>query len=158
MNRRRRRFTTAVAAVLLAVGVLVAYTAGALGSSGRASSGPRPSGALLVGPGPVAAALNADGNRVELRWTPNTAMAAGKISIAVTNNGRAVTGAHVRVTFTMLDMKMNGLTGLLPEIAPGTYGHFGPILDMPGHWSIHFNITPPRTRPFTATFTDDVRD
>ena len=156
----RHCLTTAVAAVLLSVGVLVAYTAGAFGASGRAATGPRPrpSDAVLVGPGPVTAALHADGNRVVLRWTPNTAFTAGKISIAVTNNGKAVTGAHVRVTFTMLDMHMNGLTGLLPEIAPGTYGHFGPILDMPGHWSIHFNITPPRTRPFTATFTDDVRD
>lgn len=155
---RRRRLTSAVVVVLLSGGVLVAYTASAFGSSGRASTGPQPSGALLVGPGPVAAAQNANGKRVLLRWTPNTAFTAGKISIEVTNRGRAVTGAHVRVTFTMLDMKMNGLTGLLPEIAPGTYGHFGPILDMPGHWSIRFNITPPRTRPFAATFTDDVRD
>jgi len=154
----RRRLTTAVAAALFSVAVLVAYAAGAFGASGRAATGPRPSDAVLVGPGPVRAALDTDGNRVVLRWTPNTALTAGKISIAVTNKGKAVTGAHVRVTFTMLDMHMNGLTGLLPEIAPGTYGHFGPILDMPGHWSIHFNITPPRTRPFTATFTDDVRD
>lgn len=154
----RRRIAPAVAAALLSVAVLVAYTAGAFRASGRAATGPHPSDAVLVGPGPVAAALRADGNRVVLRWTPNTAFSAGKISIAVTHKGRAVTGAHVRVTFTMLDMKMNGLTGLLPEIAAGTYGHFGPILDMPGHWSIRFNITPPRARPFTATFTDDVRD
>jgi hypothetical protein len=153
---RRRRFTTTVGAVLLAGGVLVAYTVGAFGSSGGASTG-QASATLLVGPGPVAAALNANGYRVALHWTPNTAFAAGKISIAVTNRGAPVTDAHVRVTFTMLDMKMNGLTGLLPQIAPGTYGHFGPILDMPGHWGIRFNITPPRATPFTVTFTDNVR-
>jgi len=56
----------------------------------------------------------------------------------------------------MLDMRMNGLTGVLPEIAPATYGHFGPILDMPGHWRIRFTITPPRATTFTANFIDDV--
>lgn len=154
---RRGRFTTIVAAALLAGGVVVAYTAGAFGSSGRASSDRQPSVAVLVGPGPVAAALNTNGYRVALRWTPNNAFIAGEISIALTNRGAPLTGAHVRVTFTMLDMKMNGLTGLLPEITPGTYGHFGPILDMPGHWGIRFTITPPRGTPFTATFTDEVR-
>jgi len=154
----RRRLTTTVAAALLAGGVLVAYTAGAFGSNGRASTSGQTSAALQVGPGPVtAAAINANGDRVALRWTPNTAFAAGRLSITVTDRGALVTGAHVRVTFTMLDMKMNGLTGLLPAIAPGTYGHFGPILDMPGHWGIRFTITPPHATPFTATFTDNVR-
>jgi len=153
----RRRFTVTVAAVLLAGGVVVAYAAGAFGSNGRASTDRQPSAALLVGPGPVAATLNTEGYRVALRWRPNNAFAAGEISIALTNRGAPVTGAHVRVTFTMLDMKMNGLTGLLPEIAPGTYGHFGPILDMPGHWGIRFNVTPPRATPFTANFTDSIR-
>ena len=143
------------AAALLVGGMLVAYAAGAFGSDGRASTGKQAPAAVPVGPGPVVAAVKVNGYRVAFRWTPNNAFVAGKISIAVTDRGNPVTGAHVRVTFTMVDM--NGLTGLLPAIAPGTYGHFGPILDMPGHWGIRFTITPPRAIPFTATVTDDLR-
>ena len=155
--RRRRRFTATVAAALLAGGVVVAYAAGAFGSDGRPSTDRQPSVAVLVGPGPVAAALKVNGYGVALRWTPNNAFIAGEISIALTHRDAPVTGAHVRVTFTMLDMKMTGLTGLLPETTPGTYRHFGPILDMPGHWGIRFTITPPRAAPFTADFTDNIR-
>ncbi len=153
----RRRLTTTVAAALLTGGVLVAYSAGAFGSNVRAATETYTSTAVQVGPGPVTAAVKANAYRVALRWAPNTAFAAGRLSIKVTDRGVPVTGAHVRVTFTMLDMEMNGLTGLLPAIAPGTYGHFGPILDMPGHWGIRFAITPLHATPFSATFTDEVR-
>ncbi len=94
------------------------------------------------------------GYRLELRLVPNRAWVAGTVSLALSRNEKPVTGARVRLTFTMLDMEMGGLAGLLPETAPGRYGHAGPILGMGGRWSLRLDVEPPRARAFRVMVID----
>ena len=65
--------------------------------------------------------------------------------------GHPVSGARVRLTFSMVDMpEMGGLTGLLPQTTPATYAHAGPTL-MSGRWELRFDVAPPDGARFAAT-------
>ena len=82
-----------------------------------------------VGPGEVKGQTLAAGQyRVSLDVTPNRAAVPNTYKVAVTRAGKPVTGADVKVRFTMLDMEMGQQTYQLTETSPGSgvYQHERP--------------------------------
>jgi YtkA-like len=142
-----RRLVVGVAALALAGGLASAAASGAGATAHRVTT-------ETVGPGPVTTTVRAHGYRIELALRPNRATVAGRISLALSRNGKPVSGARVRLTFTMLDM--GGLTGLLPQTAAGRYGNAGPILGMSGRWGLRFDITPRHVARFSVNIVDRI--
>lgn len=145
-------FTTPI---VLVAGIVAAV----VGTSGQSKTleplTARPGNAsVAVGPGPVTTVLSARPFRLELRLTPNRATLRGTISVRLLKGGRPVNGARVKLTFSMLDMDMGRLSGLLPQTASGTYAHAGPVLGMGGHWGLRFDVAPPGAAPFSITVVD----
>lgn len=145
-----RRLTLALASLVLASGGGAAAAPGK--SHVRATAGHTTT--VTIGPGPVTAALSSHGYRLDLRLRPNRATVAGTIALALTRHGRPVSGARVRLTFTMLDMNMGGLTGLLRQTAPGRYGHTAPVLGMSGRWGLRLTVLPAHAKPFSVDLVD----
>ena len=75
-------------------------------------------------------------------------------AVTITRNGKAVRGADVTATFTMLDMEMSELAYHLPETAPGRYGRSAPALVMVGHWGLSFDIRPVGAPAFAVVLLD----
>lgn len=111
---------------------------------------------VVVGPGPVTTVLSSRPYQLELRLTPNRAALPGTVSVKLLKGGRPVTGARVKLTFSMLDMGMGQLSGLLPQTAPGRYAHAGPVLGMGGRWGLRFDVAPPGATPFSLTVVDQM--
>lgn len=110
---------------------------------------------LEVGPGPVRTVVPAGGGySVSFRLTPNLATRTGSISIAVTRDGRPLTGARVRVTVRMLDMDMGSFALPLPEHAGGTYGRMFPVVGMGGRWGFELDVTPRHGHTFRVSLAD----
>ena len=126
------------------------------------SSLPPPSKALAqvggasahVGPGPVAAVVDKNGYRAELRVSPNRAAAQNTFSLEITRDGNPVTGAEVVIGATMLDMEMGTQSYALTETSPGVYMHAAPALVMVGHWGLSFDVTPKSGAPFSVLLVD----
>jgi copper transport protein len=137
-----------VAAAVVAAAVLtsLAPPAKALASAGAASS--------RVGPGPVSEVVNKNGYRFEVKVTPNRAAAPNNFSVRITRNGRPAKMQSVVLRFAMLDMEMGTQSYELPEIAPGVYSQALPALVMVGHWSLGFEVTPPKQAPFEVLLID----
>jgi hypothetical protein len=149
MSRTRRLTITLAALTLAAAGAAALATETLAGAATH-----RTSTATTVGPGPVVTTIIRDGYRLQLVLKPNKPLAAGTVSLRLTRTGKLVNHARVRVTFTMLDMDMGGLTGLLPQTGPGRYSHPGPVLGMSGHWGIRIAITPRHARQFSVSLVD----
>lgn len=109
---------------------------------------------VRVGPGPVSATVPVLGYRLEVRLTPNRASQPDAVSVRLQRGRRPVNGAHVRLTFSMLDMDMGQLTGRLPQTGPGHYARTVPVLGMDGRWALRLDIAPTNAAPFTATILD----
>ena len=94
--------------------------------------------------------------RVALDVTPNRAAVPNTYQVAITKGGKPVTGADVKVRFTMLDMEMGQQVYQLTEQAPGTgvYQHDAPAFVMVGRWGVDVNVTPPGGQPFDVTVLD----
>jgi copper transport protein len=107
-----------------------------------------------VGPGPVSAAVNKNGYRLEFRISPNRAAAPNTFSVRITHGDKPVRGATVVTSFAMLDMEMGRQSYQLQERAPGVYQRSLPALLMVGHWGLGFEITPPGGQPFTVQLVD----
>ena len=75
--------------------------------------------------------------------TPNRAAQPNKFTLAITRDGKPVTGADVTATFAMLDMEMGQQGYAFKEVSPGVYSHSAPALVMVGHWGITFDVEPP---------------
>jgi copper transport protein len=140
--------TVLVVAAVVAASVLSSLPppAKALASAGSALA--------RIGPGPVASTVKTKGYTLKLRVAPNRAAAQNSFSLAMTKNGKPLTGATVVGGFSMLDMEMGTQSHLLKETSPGIYTLSAPALVMVGHWGISFEITPPGKQEFTATFID----
>jgi hypothetical protein len=78
------------------------------------------------------------------------------VSVRLMRGGRAVNGARITLTFSMLDMPMTGLSGLLPQTKTGTYAHTGPILGMAGRWGLHLDVSPRGAKPFSVDAVDRI--
>jgi copper transport protein len=118
----------------------------ALATAGQASA--------RVGPGPVTEVASRNGYRLEFHVTPNRAAAPNVFAVRITRGGRPVQVASVVLRFAMLDMEMGTQTYQLQEVSPGLYERAAPALVMVGHWSLAFEITPPKQEPFTVLFVD----
>jgi hypothetical protein len=151
------RLLTALGAVAIVSGGAVAAATGAFGQNHSPSAQPQRASTSNVGPGnQLATALSAQGYRLDLGWTPNRAAVAGTVSLLLSKQGKPVNRARVRLTFTMLDMDMGGLTGLLPQTAPGRYAHAGPILRMGGRWRLRLDVAPHRGNAFHIDVIDRI--
>jgi copper transport protein len=140
--------TVLVVAAVVAASVLSSLPppAKALASAGSALA--------RVGPGPVASTVKSNGYTLKLRVAPNQAAAQNSFSLAISKNGKPLTGATVVGGFSMLDMEMGTQSHVLKETSPGIYTLSAPALVMVGHWGISFEITPPGKQEFTATVID----
>jgi copper transport protein len=136
-----------VAAAVFAAALLssLAPPAKALAEVGSASA--------TVGPGPVTRVVDRNGNRVELHVVPNRAAVPNTFG-GLSRGGKAVRGADVTATITMLDMEMGRQSYRLGETKPGLYRHSAPALVMVGHWGLSFEIQPPGRQAFTVLLLD----
>ncbi len=152
---RRSIVLTASVAGVVVFGVL-AFA----GSSSQKSKTPRPptvkpAALATVGPGPVMTVRRAGRYELSVRVTPNHASSSSVISVKLLKGGRPVSGARVKLTFSMLDMEgMGQLTGLLPQRSAGQYRRTGPVLGMSGRWALKFDVAPPGTTPFKVDLID----
>jgi copper transport protein len=147
------RRTISGEAFLLVCAVLAAAVLSSLPPPSPAL-GEETSAAATVGPGAVVQVLHQNGYVLEVRVSPNKAAAPNDFSVAITKDGKPVTGADVTITFAMLDMAMANQEYQLKETAPGVYSHPAPALVMVGHWGLGFNVTPKGAAPFTVTIVD----
>lgn len=158
VSRRARLHATGLAVLLLAAGGTVSASVSAAGQSHTPapSQAKRADGTLTVGPGPVLTPLSERRYQIELRLTPNRATLPGTITVKLLKRGRSVNSARIKLTFTMLDMDMGQLSGLLPQTTPGTYTHAGPLLGMGGHWKLLIDITPLKQAPLSVAVIDRI--
>jgi hypothetical protein len=156
-HRARLRATGLCVLVLVGGGIV----AGVIGTSGQSKAlpplkGKRGNPSVAVGPGPVTTVLRSRPYQLELRLMPNRAALPGTVSVKLLKAGRPVNGARVKLTFSMLEMDMGQLSGLLPQTAPGRYAHAGPVLGMGGRWGLRFDVAPPGAKPFSVTVVDRI--
>ena len=74
----------------------------------------------------------------------------GTVSLRVTWRGKAVNGAHVRATFTMLDMDMASLSATKPQAGAGRDARSTPLLGLSGHWGLRLRVAPRRGAAFSV--------
>ena len=112
--------------------------------------------AASVGPGQVKQALANGAYRVALSVSPNRAAVPNTYQVAITKGGEPVTGADVKMRFTMLDMEMGQQVYQLTETAPGSgvYQHDAPAFVMVGRWGVDVDVTPQGDQPFDVTVLD----
>jgi YtkA-like protein len=154
-RRRPRLVAGGVAALLVLAGGAAAGAAAvfAQGSSVRTLEFPA---APRVVRSFVTMHLRAHDYRLDLRLTPNRATVANRAAVELLRRGTPVTGAHVRVTFTMLDMPMSGRRHVLHETAAGRYAGAVPALGMNGRWGVRVEVTPKAGLPFSVDMVDRV--
>jgi len=116
LRRTVRAEVLLVSATVLAAMVLSSLPppAKALAEVGRASA--------HVGPGAVDRVIHHGPYTLHVHVDPNRAAQPSTFTLALTQNGRPVTGARVVLQFAMLDMEMGTQSYALDETAPGTYG------------------------------------
>ncbi len=107
-----------------------------------------------VGPGTVARTVTRAGYRLQLLVSPNRAAAPDSFALRITQNGQAVRGANVTLTFNMTTMQMPQQEYQMAEIQPGVYSRAAPALVMVGEWGLSFQITPKSGLPFGALILD----
>jgi hypothetical protein len=107
-------------------------------------------------PDGFATVIHAQGYLLRLSIAPNRATARGIVSVKLLRDGRAVNAARIKLTFSMLDMPMATLSGLLPQAEAGTYAHTGPVLGMSGRWGLHLDVTPPGVKRFSVDAVDRI--
>ena len=152
------RARTGLALALLAVAVLSAPVPGLIGRESTQASAPATAhsigGPAQIGPGSVTAGFRIAGYRIGLQLTPNRATVPGIVGLRVLAGNRPVSGARVRLTFSMPEM--GGVTGVLLPAGPGRYAVPGPVLGMSGVWQLRLTVAPPRGKAFAFTVADQV--
>jgi copper transport protein len=113
--------------------------------------------AATFGPGTVNARVVQSGPyRVAVSVAPNRAAVPNSYQVAVTRGGKPVTGAAVKLRFTMLDMDMGQQVYELQEspAGSGVYTHDAPAFVMVGRWGVDVNVTPAGGQPFDVLVLD----
>jgi copper transport protein len=113
--------------------------------------------AATIGPGEVHGQPLAAGDyRVALDVAPNRAAVPNTYRVTVTRGGKPVTGADVKIRFTMLDMEMGQQVYQLTETGAGSgvYQRDAPAFVMVGHWGVDVDVTPRDGQPFDVTVLD----
>ncbi len=148
LRRTVRAEVVLVSATVLAAMVLSSLPppAKALAEVGQASA--------HVGPGSVARVIHHGSYTLHVRVDPNRAAQPSTFTLALSQNGKPVTGARVVLQFAMLDMEMGTQAYTMPETSPGTYVRTTPALVMVGHWGVGFQVQPTGAQPFTVIVVD----
>lgn len=96
-----------------------------------------------------------DGYSVDVALTPNRPSGPNRLSVLVAENSRPLSGARVRVTFSMPAMKMwNGYVATLTPLTAGRYTVTVPVLGMVGQWQLGLEVAPRSGRTFRVTVDD----
>ena len=104
-----------------------------LGELERAAVPARASG----GRGFRVARMSATGSSIVLVLGPNRAHVANSLALRLTDHGRPVSGARVRVSFSMPSMGMwNAYMAVLAPAGVGRYSAVVPVLGMAGRWRL----------------------
>jgi YtkA-like len=150
--------------VAVGAAVLVLVSGGAVAAAGRfghnATGALRTSGELkrtgsTVGSRPFASRVVTHGYRLELRVAPNRASVAAAATLVLTKRGKPVSGARVRLTYSMPGMA--AVIRRLPQRGSGRYADAGPVLGMSGRWGLRVEVAPPRAAPFSVRLVDRMR-
>jgi len=150
-------WSSGAAAALLAALLAVAISAGAShrGSVYAQLQRPAARAVMTVGPGPIAASVQAGPYRLSLRIAPNRAADRSRLVVVLQHGARVLNGARVTVTYSMPAMGMDDVfTGRLTQIAAGTYGARQPVFGMPGTWQLRFAVFPPHATKLTVAIND----
>jgi hypothetical protein len=96
--------------------------------------------------------------RLTLEVAPNRAPSVVRVRVAITRRGKPVEASRVRLTVTMLDMNMTGLTRTLHRAGDGRWdsGAADLAFGMAGRWGLRFEVTPRHARPFAVAVVDRV--
>ena len=102
--------------------------------------------------------LQAGAYRLRLAVTPNRAPSAARVRVAITRAGKPLRAARVRLTITMLEMRMAGLTRRLHETGSGRWdsGASNLALGMAGRWGLRLDVVPQHGPPFSVAVIDRV--
>jgi predicted metal-binding membrane protein len=123
----------------------------------EAFGGPKPfAAAATIGPGPTTTVLRMNGYELGLRLDANRASRHGTVSVELSRATRAVNGAHIRATFTMLDMEMKPVATQLPVTGSGTYAASRRPLGMAGRWGLRLDVAPRHGEAFSVQLVDHV--
>jgi hypothetical protein len=77
------------------------------------------------------------------------------VSVRLTRHGRSLTGARVKVSFSMPSMNMwKAYTTVLKPAGIGRYESTVPVLGMAGHWQLRVKVSPRASSAFSVTITD----
>jgi hypothetical protein len=156
--------------VAVRVGVAVAVAVGLLGAAALALSPTQSRRELLrqlqtrAAPAQAAATAqrapaagarsvrrSSSGHTVIVTLTPNHARGPISISLHVFGHHQSLSGARVRVGFSMPSMRMwNVYTAALSASARGHYAAMIPVLGMAGDWRLRIELTPRSGRPFAV--------
>jgi hypothetical protein len=156
--RGRGRLALAVVSILLAAGA-----GGLAAASGGRVDSPRPAAAAdslrRVGPGPLAVTITSGDYSLSLR-SQNTVRGDGTVAVRLVRQGRPVSGARVRVMYSMPRMRpgtdMSALSKTLLPAGAGTYTARSPALGMAGDWLIGIAVNVPHAPPLAAALGDRV--
>jgi hypothetical protein len=95
------------------------------------------------------------GYSVVLSSAPNSASGPNRVSVRLTRHGRSLTGARVKVSFSMPSMNMwKAYTTVLKPAGIGRYESTVPVLGMAGHWQLRVKVSPRASSAFSVTITD----
>ena len=154
MSLRRPLFAAVITLVVAAGGAFAAVSVAFAMDKPHATALPRSSD-VRIGPGPATARVQEQGYRLDVRLSPNRALASNELLLRLTRNGESVNAAGIRVAFTMLDMHMPEFSASLAETAPGKYGQAVPRL-MFGRWGVRLFVLPRGETPFSVRLIDRV--
>jgi hypothetical protein len=95
------------------------------------------------------------GYAVVLSSAPNSASGPNRMSVRVTRHGRPLTGARVRLSFSMPSMNTwQAYTTVLKPSGPGRYEATVPVLGMAGAWQLRVRVSPRSSAAFLVTIID----
>jgi YtkA-like len=95
--------------------------------------------------------------RAQVSVSPNIAASPNQLVVRLMRRGRPVSGARIRVVFSMPAMNMwGGFTSRLASHAGGLYVRQEPVLGMAGVWQLRVDVTG-RAAHFSAVVNDRMR-
>jgi len=95
------------------------------------------------------------GYAIVLSLAPNSASGPNRVSVRVTRHGQSLTGARVKLSFSMPSMNMwQAYTTVLKTSGPGRYKATVPVLGMAGRWQLRVSVSPRSSAAFPVTVTD----
>jgi hypothetical protein len=98
-----------------------------------------------AGAGFQATRAPAPGRALLLTMGPNRAAVANRLAVRLTDHGRPVSGARVRISFSMPSMNMwNAYVAALTPEGAGRYTTTVPVLGMTGAWQLRVAIASAR--------------